>query len=64
MRVITHTQKSSCSFPYGLTANVNSLQGKCLHLEQTIVNLRNLCFIALKDSISSKLYELIKNGKK
>lgn len=44
------TKLNNFSFPYGLSANVNSLQGKFLHLEQTVANTRNLCFIALQET--------------
>ncbi|PIK36542.1 hypothetical protein BSL78_26628 [Apostichopus japonicus] len=42
--------KPMYGFPYGLTANVNSIQGKFLHLEQTVTNMRNLCFITLQET--------------
>ncbi|PIK49572.1 putative RNA-directed DNA polymerase from transposon X-element [Apostichopus japonicus] len=47
---IRNTQSHNFSFPYGLTANVNSIQGKFLHLEQTVTNMRNLCFITLQET--------------
>lgn len=45
-----HTKTFNFSYPYGLSSNVNSLQGKFVELEQTITNMRNLCFITLQET--------------
>ncbi|KAJ8046933.1 hypothetical protein HOLleu_05779 [Holothuria leucospilota] len=33
-----------------MKANINSIQGKFIHLEQTVANLRDLCFITLQET--------------
>ncbi|PIK46432.1 hypothetical protein BSL78_16679 [Apostichopus japonicus] len=45
---IGQTKPANFSFPCGFSSN-NSIQGKFTHLEQTIVNMQNLCFIALQE---------------
>ncbi|PIK38871.1 hypothetical protein BSL78_24309 [Apostichopus japonicus] len=47
---ISHTKSSNFSYPYGVSANINSIQGKFTHLEQFIVNHRNLCFVSLQET--------------
>ncbi|PIK48508.1 hypothetical protein BSL78_14610 [Apostichopus japonicus] len=47
---IRQTKPANFSFPYGFSSNINSIQGKFTHLEQAIVNMPNLCFIALQET--------------
>ncbi|KAJ8050728.1 hypothetical protein HOLleu_04038 [Holothuria leucospilota] len=47
---IRKTKPANFSFPYGISSNVNSIQGKFTHLEQTIANKPNVCFIALQET--------------
>ncbi|PIK49294.1 hypothetical protein BSL78_13809 [Apostichopus japonicus] len=47
---LKHTKASNFSFPYGFSSNINSLYGKFIHLEQTVGNMPNLCFIALQET--------------
>ncbi|KAJ8020913.1 hypothetical protein HOLleu_40631 [Holothuria leucospilota] len=44
------TRVSNFSYPYGMSAYINSIQGKFIHLEQTVINRRNLCFIAPQET--------------
>lgn len=47
---IKQTKTCNFSYPYGLCANVNSLQGKYTNLHQTSANIPNLTFIALQET--------------
>ena len=47
---IRKTKPANFSYPYGIFSNINSIQGKFTHLEQTIANKPNLCFIALQET--------------
>ncbi|KAJ8048537.1 hypothetical protein HOLleu_00890 [Holothuria leucospilota] len=47
-RRIKQTKAPNYSFAYGFSSNVNSLQGKFIHLEQIVKTMSNLCFMALQ----------------